>query len=583
MFKYTQNDTVIGLGNALESILNARGVTDTTTFLNLTESVIENYNDYDNMSVGVYMLKKHILNGSRICLVVDSDLDGYSSGAEMYMYLRDLYEYFKLPFTLEYTIHSGKAHGLTPENISKIKSGNYNLVIIPDASSEEHEQHLVLKNMGLDIIVLDHHPTDRGYSPGALVINNQLSNKIKNKAMTGVGVVYKFNQALDKEFNVNFADKYLDLVALGMIGDSSDLRDFESRFIVLKGLELIEDGINKNKFISTIYKNKAFSMKNKATILGVAFYMCPFVNCIIRGGDYETKHLLFKAFIGSDERFEDKVRGKGIVEMGIEDYMVRLYGKLKKLQDKIKIEGLNSLSEQIEQYGLNKSEIMVVNGSELPNKEYNRLIVNQVCEKYQKHCLLLQPFGNELRGSASGRKNKDITDLKQWCKDTKLFTLVGGHPMAFGVGIKRDNINNLYQLISTIPSNDTLNYLVDGIFTEKTLNKTVVSSIGKMENMWGNKLDEPIFAVENIILDTQNDIELMGKTKTTLKIICNGIPFIKFKFNEDLYNDMLKFKSIKFTAICKFKVNEYNNTVEPQIMIEDMFYVESKEVKVFKF
>lgn len=409
-----------------------------------------------------------------------------------------------------------------------------------------------------------------------------MSKNVKNKSMTGVGVVYKFCKWLDNELKLNLSEKYIDLFALGMIGDSADLRDYESRYLVLKGLKEIEDKTNKNKLISKIYESKSYSMNNKCTIIGTAFYMCPTINCIIRGGDVTIKNVLFKAFIGTDERFVDKIRGKGEVEMSAEEYVLRLYTKLKKQQDKIANDGVELISKQIEEYNLNNYEIIIANGNQIQDTTYNRLVVNRLSSKYNKHVLLLHEKDGVLLGSGTGAKNKEISDFRKWCDLTGMFNFCAGHPSAFGCSIPSYNINNLYNLVATIPSSDLLVYHVDDCYTEKTLNKSIVSLIGTYGNIWGNKVDEPIFAIDDITI-ASTDISLMGKSKTTIKFLFNGIEFIKFKSNEEEYNKITVNEHNKFTIIGRFKVNEYNGNVSPQILIEDYKFTPTKKEKKFVF
>lgn len=576
-FKINKNNKGLGFSNILNTLLKNRGIEDPNKFLNLSSDVIEDFNNFDNLMLGGYILLEHLQKDDNIVILVDNDLDGFTSATVMYRYLKDI----QLNIKLSYIVHKNKAHGLTKEIMKDLNSIKCDLLIMPDAGSNDFKEHQQLNEKGIDIIVLDHHYTNK-YSEYACVINNQMSQNIKNKSLTGVGVVYKFCKWLDFELKVNYADKYLDLLAFGMIGDSSDLTNLESRFLVLEGLKQIEDKTNKNTFISKIYENKSYSMNNKCTISGVAFYMCPTVNCIIRGGDAEIKSNLFKAFIGSKETFKDKIRGKGEVELSAEDYMLRIYTKLKKQQDKIADNGVDLLSTQIEQYKLNNNEIIVVNGTEVEDKTYNRLIVNRLSSKYNKHVLLLSSNKAKLSGSGTGARNKEISDFRKWCELTGLFNFCAGHPSAFGCEMPSYNINKLYDLIGTIPSSDILVYNVDEIYNEKTLNKSTVSLIGSYDYLWGNKLDEPLFAIENIIINS-SDISLMGKSKNTIKFEYNGINFIKFKASENEYEEIIKNENNIFTIVGKFKVNEYGGNITPQILIENYTYKQTREVKKFKF
>lgn len=87
------------------------------------------------------------------------------------------------------------------------------LLILPDASSEQFKEHKIVKEMGIDIIIIDHHSV-KDYSDNAIVVNNQLSKISTN--LSGVGMTYKFCKALDEELWEDKADNYLDLVAVGL-------------------------------------------------------------------------------------------------------------------------------------------------------------------------------------------------------------------------------------------------------------------------------------------------------------------------------------------------------------------------------
>ena len=95
-----------------------------------------------------------------------------------------------------------------------INSHNFDLILIPDAGSNDYEAHAALKNKNIDTIILDHHLADK-ISDDAIVINNQLSD-YPNKELSGVGVVYQFCRYIDEKMQTNYADYYLDLVALGL-------------------------------------------------------------------------------------------------------------------------------------------------------------------------------------------------------------------------------------------------------------------------------------------------------------------------------------------------------------------------------
>lgn len=95
-------------------------------------------------------------------------------------------------------------------------NSDYGLIIVPDAGSNDFKYIEELKEIGIPVLVLDHHITDEKISDNAIVINNQLSPNYHNKELTGAGVVYQFCRYYDKIYNYNFAEKYMDLAAWGV-------------------------------------------------------------------------------------------------------------------------------------------------------------------------------------------------------------------------------------------------------------------------------------------------------------------------------------------------------------------------------
>ena len=180
------------------------------------------------------LLIYHISQGHKILIQIDSDCDGYTSAAVLINHLNCLFPGY-VQNNVYYRIHSGKQHGIILETIPE----DVSLVIAPDSSSNDYEVHKKLHERGVDVLVIDHHEAEQ-VSPHACVINNQLCD-YPTKSLSGVGMVYKFCSFIDELMNVDYADQFLDLVALGMIADMMDLRDFETKHLINRGLENIRN------------------------------------------------------------------------------------------------------------------------------------------------------------------------------------------------------------------------------------------------------------------------------------------------------------------------------------------------------
>lgn len=187
-------------------------------------------------------------------------------------------------------MHEGKQHGLSDCYSLILDSCDlYNLVICPDSASNDYKEHQILDEGGVGVLVLDHHLADH-ISENAVTINNQLSN-YPNKELSGVGVTWQFCRYIDSILKNNYADNFIDLVALGLCADMMSLHSFETRYLITKGFKheniknpFIEYMIDKNAFPLSKADYQSSDSSMACTPMGAAFFIVPFVNAITRSG-----------------------------------------------------------------------------------------------------------------------------------------------------------------------------------------------------------------------------------------------------------------------------------------------------------
>ncbi len=137
------------------------------------------------------------------------DVDGFTSSTILYNYIK----FLNPNKEIEYFLHKGKQHGLE-DMWEKLQEKEYCAILVPDAASNDSQY---ASNLKYPVLVLDHHILeDKCLSENLVLINNQTSNKYRNKNLSGAGVVWQFCRALDYLFNVNYTDDFIDLAALGI-------------------------------------------------------------------------------------------------------------------------------------------------------------------------------------------------------------------------------------------------------------------------------------------------------------------------------------------------------------------------------
>lgn len=589
-FEY-QTRGSIGIGNPVTRILENRGIKNVPMFLNPTKSCLEDNHLLDNIDLAVDIFLKHMNNNSKVVVLQDCDCDGVTSAALMIQYINDNFP----SISVDYIIHDNKEHGLDNKSMLEIEPKKPDLLIIPDAGSNDLRQLKTLKSAGIDVIVLDHHDESEkvtrlksiyrleNLNDFAVIVNNQMSSKVNDKSMTGVGIVYKFCSVVDERLKRDTVNKYLDLVALGMIADSCDLTQLQTRYLVLEGIKQIQNETNHNKFISELVKSQAYSLHSKATILGISFYIAPLVNALIRLGTKDGKEIMLKAFLNSSEKAIVKIRGKGEIEVSIQEQARRLCESYKRKQQKMTGDYTEVLKEQINEFGLNEYPVICCEADKSFEKTFTGLIANKLTSMYNKPCLLLRDCNDILMGSARGFDKSHIKDIKDFCLQTKLFDLAEGHPNACGVTIKKDNISKFYEYLSQQNFDNTLNYTVDAVFDEKSLTAEVIQSIFALSDVWGTNIEEPLFLLK-LKCPIDGGFTVLGNEKNTIKLTFHNIEIIKFRSSENEYNEIKNLgKMVEFTIVSKFSVNEYNGKKTPQVIVENWMYKPCDEKPKFRF
>ena len=573
LIKNSLND----IDNPKQTILLNRGIENWKQYLNLNEDCIHDFNLLKNIDKAVSCFVKHIENKSRIHIIVDSDVDGYTSASMVYRYIKQLGE----NINVTYSLHTKKQHGIS-EDIEIPK--DCELLIIPDAGSNDIEQCKELVEKGIDVIILDHHICDKE-NDFAIVVNNQMCD-YPNKNFCGAGIVYKFLKAVDEELWEDYADKMLDIVALGNISDVMDMRECETRYYVDLGLSKI-----RSKLFKALIEKQSYSMNGVVNITSVQFYVTPILNSMIRVGSAEDKDLLFRAFIETDEVFKYKKRGE--TEESDEDIYTRaarLCYNAKNRQGKEVQKGVDAIDELIQEKEIYKDKVMFINVSDILGETLTGLVAIKIAEKYNRPCLLLRR--QKVRedgslyygGSCRNFDNSPIESLKDFLDSTGTFEFVQGHDNAAGISIPRENVTKSIELCNErLADVDFQKYFnVDFDMECDDLSVAFIKAIDEMKDIFGQGIKEPLVHIKNIPIWSENFF-VMGKNSNSWKVINDeGYAFVKFNVDVDkdevlqIYNSNLdreeEYSLGSIDVVGTVSINNYNNILTPQIIIKDYIY-----------
>ena len=553
--------------NYTNELLLERGLTEEQLnyFLNVSDSsALTTPDKLINIVHGAIELNSDIKENKNIMIVVDSDVDGFTSAAIINLYIKHM----NPNITLGYVLHKGKGHGLSDTIEEIISSENkWDVVILPDSSTNDKEYHDRLKEYGAWCLVLDHHLSESDeYSDNAIIINNQLSDDYLNKDLSGAGVAWQFCRQLDLINSDNYADNLIDLAALGIVSDMMSMLSLENRYIVHTGFANI-----KNYFFKALCEKQSFSMGGKVTPITVAFYITPLINAMIRAGAEDEKQRCFQAFIDGHAMVESHKRGaKGTFEeVAIESARECTNARAK--QNRVLDKAVEQLEIKIHKYNLLENKILFVrlDDEDFP-PELNGLCAMKLAAKYQKPTIVarLNEEG-EIKGSSRGLNESELKSFKNFMDESGYFTFTAGHDNACGIGILDKNLSEFHEYANKELANVDFGESWYEVNFERLAADSdiqdLILNITQHEDIWGQGNPEPLIHIKDINI-TKADVRIMGKNSDTVKIEKFGIAYMKFHA-KDFIQELSQYGDIKLEVVGRANLNEWGGYQTPQIFI----------------
>lgn len=536
------------------------------------------------------IVAEDILAESNILVIVDSDDDGFCSAAILANYLYAKYPEWIDEGHLKFIFHAGKQHGFNDvlEQILEIHNETpLTTVIAPDGGSNDIPAHKQLYDLGIYCATLDHHIVEEGneQNPYCNIINIQLTN-YPNKALTGAGVTWKFCQCMDELLAETpkyispkpHADDFIDLAALGDIGDMASYLELEIRALVNVGLQNI-----RNPFFRGMTEKNSYSINkmNGINYYSVAFYVVPFINALCRSGTMEEKEIVFKSMLDYEayKEVESSKRGHVGESVLLVDEALLVADRVKRRQTKYQNDMMDIMEEKIRLDNLDEHSIIVI---KCEQNEVERglagLIANKEQSKYQKPCMILIHGIDEngelvYAGSVRNISNSPIEDLRKLILGSNYALMCAGHPSAMGCSFSEAQVEPFVEWFDNYCKENDIqfktSYKVDYEWGPSSVDGEKIKEIGKL-NIYGQEIPESYVALIGIPLN-QDNVTLMSPDKhPTLKVQLDkdGVNMIKFKSSEEEYHQWAKDGQV-VDVIGKCQVNEWQEKVTPQIVIED--------------
>ncbi len=499
-----------------------------------------------DMEKAVERILAAINNNERILIYGDYDVDGTTSVASMYQFLKKIYS--TLDFYIPHRYREG--YGISKAGIDFAKENGFTLIISLDCGIKSADLITYAKKSGIDFIVCDHHLPDEILPPAVAILNpKQQDCNYPYKELCGCGVGFKLIQALAERLNLpqESAFEYLDLLATAIAADIVPMTG-ENRILAFHGL--IKANKNPNYGIKALAKLSG--LVKELHITNLVFMIAPRVNAAGRMDDARKAVQMFVA-----ESEEEALQYAELLHSDNTD---------RKEADKTITEEALSLINENENWKNRKSTVVF---QPHWHKGVVGIVASRVIETYYRPTVVLTQSGEYAAGSARSVPGFNLYEAIHACKEHLLG--YGGHFAAAGMTLELDQVNAFREkfeevVSSTITAEQLIpEIIVDAEISLKDIKQSFYDIISQMEPFGPENL-RPVFIIKNVMDNGWSKIVKEQHIRFSIKqdnVTITGIGFgMASKFS---ILEQKKPVDIVFTI----DENEWNSSTSLQLKVID--------------
>ena len=424
-------------------ILVNRGIeneTEANLFLNCTLFDLPSPYLMKGMDRAVERIKKALENNERIAIYGDYDVDGVTSTALLYSFLKVL----KANVTYYNPDRLKEGYGINIDAVKKLAEQGVSLIISGDCGITAVKEIEQAKELGVEFIVTDHHKPPQELPQAVSILNPKLSEcKYPGKEIVGVGVIFNLVIALrralrDEGFfkngEPNLGD-YLDLVALGTVADCAPLLDV-NRILVKEGIKRMQSP----KRLGVQALKEASSIKGEVTSYDLGFKLGPRINASGRMSTAENAVALFiSENLGEARELAKELNEKNSNRQSTEAEIIK--------------EAISLLESNPALIGTNS----IVLASRNWHPGIIGIVASRIVERYEKPTMLIAITEDGV-GKGSGRSLEGINIYAALSECRELFLQFGGHEQAAGLSIREENVEKFREMFDKALENSEEQY-----------------------------------------------------------------------------------------------------------------------------
>lgn len=555
-------ERAIAMANRLEippllaMMLDIRGITKEEDVINFLQ---ENKDFSDpflmkDMDKAVERITTAVENGEKICVYGDYDADGVTSTSLLYSYLRD-----SLGADVMFYIptRTGEGYGMNKGAVDKIHSLGVTLIITVDNGISAREEIDYANSLGIDTVITDHHMPSGAIPKAVAVVNaHQQDDKSPFKDFSGVGVAFKLVMAIEGEYADvdSLLENFSDIATLGTIGDIVPLVG-ENRTLVKNGLRHIQNsdriGINAMKQESGIAEKEINSSN-------VAFTLVPRINA---GGRLGSSEKSVNLLLTEDEDEAVTIADK----LGMDN----------RERQSIEKEILASIDEEVRRTpNIVNDKILVFAG-----KGWHQGVVgiaaSRIKDIYDKPTIIIGIDDDGVaRGSGRSVEGFSLCDAVFACSEH--LTHYGGHPMAVGISLEKEKINDFRKAINAYCKDIKMPYNIlhiDCKLNPNQLDLSILDCLSYIEPC-GASNPSPIFGLYNMTIIATKEIGNGKHMRITLSRGQGQVPVYAVYFNRNFQSCSYRNGDIVDVAVSLDR-NIYNGQENLSVIIKDIKYSQS--------
>ena len=551
----TSKSSEFGESRLISRLLLNRGINTkekVSKFLNSDEKDIHNPFLFENMEKVVKRIQQAGKNKEKIVVYGDYDVDGISGVAYLVIMLR------KLGLNVDYYIPNRvqEGTGINKHVLTFLENRETKLFITVDTSINDYDEILMLKNIGVDIIITDHHRQigvfenkDVEKELNILTINPKISKTYPNKYLSGSGVAFKLADAVYEKYGVNkkMLYDYLDIIMIGTVADVVPMTD-ENRFIIKKGLNNLKK--TKIKGLKYIINYLKINPRN-ITTSDIGFFIAPIFNAL---GRIDNSKRVVNFFIE-----EDDFKLFSIIEEMKRANKIRRY-----LENEI----YNELEEKIQRLERPKYIFM-------KSRKWHSGVIGVVCSrisiKYNIPVILISIKNGYGKASCRSIEGINIFDILKSVSDK--LERFGGHDLAAGFLVSEKYLGEIekhlrQKLARKNRENVQKTLYVDAWLNIENLNKRKLHEINRLspfglDNQEPNFMDSDVsfFNLTKFGINNRHFKGFVRKNNRIISVIGYNLGH-KLKMN-NFYKKKFKivytpiFKSVHSDLFIELKIKDF--------------------------